>query len=380
VTLVAADVSQNGVGRAYTLARLLARHFDVQLVGTAFGDGLWAPIRNGRFSFEVVRGRHWPMHVRPLLTLLGTLRGDVIYAVKPLPSSFGAALLHRRRRGSPLVLDVDDDELSFRPAPPWWNPRRLAASLADPNGRVWTRRLASRVDTADALTVASSALQQRLGGTLIPHARDTTAMRPRPEAAAEARRRLGVADGRAVILFAGTPRAHKGLEDVARAVTLMRHPASLVIAGVDEGARFTSVFRAANPGVVCHPGFPFEEAHLPLQAADAVVVPQRAVPQSMVQVPAKIVDAMAVARPIVATAVSDLPQYLAPDRGWIVPPSDPEAMARALDAILDDPAEAAARGQRARAWCVAHLSDDAVHETLAAVVRSAITRASTAVT
>ncbi len=62
-----------------------------------------------------------------------------------------------------------------------------------------------------------------------------------------------------------------------------------------------------------------------------------------------LVEAMAGALPVVATRVSGTNQVMVDgETGWLVPPADPAALAAAIEALLADPKEAAARGDRAR--------------------------------
>lgn len=354
VTVVSSDVSDNALNRALVLSELLARNFDVQLVGTRFGRDVWAPAR-GRTVEDVVEevpGRWFPWYAASLARLARSIRGDVVYAVKPLVPSYGAALLTRR----PVILDIDDDELAFRPR---WHPH---FSFGHPLGRAWTRLALALRPRAAAVTVATRVLQQRFGGALVPHARDTRRLRPMPEEREAARAALGVGE-QPVVMFLGTPRPHKGLPDAAAAVRLMRREATLVVIGADAET-------PAMEGVVFRPPFPLGQLGFLLAAADVVVVPQRRTPAGAVQLPAKLLDAMATARPIVATDVADNAAILAEGRGVIVPPSDPLALARALDAILADPAASAAMGARARAWCEEHASVDALAGVVGEVVRS----------
>jgi glycosyltransferase involved in cell wall biosynthesis len=347
VTVVSSDVSDNALHRALVLCELLARNFDVQLLGSRFGRDVWEPAR-GR-SVDAVPGRWFPGYVVSMARLVKRIRGDVVYAVKPLVPSYGVALLARR----PVILDIDDDELAFRP------PGYPRYSVAHPLGRSWTRLALGLRSRAAAITVATSVLQQRFGGTVVPHARDTRRVRPMPEAREAARATLGVGEG-AVVMFLGTPRPHKGLDDAAAAVRLMRGKATLVVIGVDA---------PAMEGVAFRPPAPLEQLPFLLAAADAVVIPQRSTAATAAQLPAKLLDAMAAARPIVATDVADNASILADGRGLIVPPSDPPALARALDAILADPAAAAAMGARARTWCEQHASVDALAGVVAHIVR-----------
>jgi glycosyltransferase involved in cell wall biosynthesis len=297
----------------------------------------------------------------------------VVYAVKPLFASFGVALLHRRRTGTPVVLDIDDDELSFRPPGSLRRPRNWAVSVGHPDGRFWARAMVARARKAQRLTVAGEALRARFGGVLVPHAKDTERVSPRPEWREAARARLGVG-GEKVVMFMGTPRVYSGVEDVAAALPRMRHAARLVVVGGDAADPYLRGLRSALPHAAFHPAYALDEVPLLLEAADVVVVPQRMHPQSVMQVPSKLLDAMAMAKPCVATAVSDIPGMLAGGRGIVVPPADPAALAAALDQVFDSPARAAGMGRLAREWCVRHASYTAVRPTLRAVIESAAGR------
>ena len=70
-----------------------------------------------------------------------------------------------------------------------------------------------------------------------------------------------------------------------------------------------------------------------------------------------VMEAMAAGRPIVASDVGGLPELLQ-DRGVLVPPGDPAALASAIGGLLGDPARAAALGAQARRWSRDHLHVD----------------------
>jgi glycosyltransferase involved in cell wall biosynthesis len=115
---------------------------------------------------------------------------------------------------------------------------------------------------------------------------------------------------------------------------------------------------------------PFDDVPRYLIAADAVAVPQRATSDTIGQVPAKVFDAMALARPIVSTAVSMIPEIL-DGCGVLVPPGDIVALATALTRVLDDPVAAAEMGRRARERCRAHYSFAAARAALFPLVERA---------
>ena len=100
-----------------------------------------------------------------------------------------------------------------------------------------------------------------------------------------------------------------------------------------------------------------------LAIAHVVVLPQRVTHETMAQIPGKVFEAMAMARPIVATSVSDLPEIL--DGCGIVIPSGAVAhLAAALDRILSRPDEAQDLGREARKRCQDHYSWDAMERIL----------------
>jgi len=236
-----------------------------------------------------------------------------------------------------------------------------ALNLAEPNGLSWTWLAEKLVSRADAVTVASRFLERRFGGALVPHVRDTEAWDPARYDRDAARARLHVS-ARKVVMFLGTPREHKGIDDLVEAVGLIGSGALLVMVGVDPaGARAR---RWAGLGHVRMTGeIPFDDVPRYLVAADVVAVPQRATTDTLGQVPAKLFDAMALARPIVSTTVSMIPEILE-SCGYLVPPGDVRALAGAIRRLLENGDEAAALGRRARGRCDARYSFRAARATL----------------
>ncbi len=63
-------------------------------------------------------------------------------------------------------------------------------------------------------------------------------------------------------------------------------------------------------------------------------------------IPVVILEALAAGVPVVASAISGIPEVVDDAVGWLVPPGDMQALVAALRHVLDDPAEAARRGAR----------------------------------
>lgn len=80
-------------------------------------------------------------------------------------------------------------------------------------------------------------------------------------------------------------------------------------------------------------------------------------------------EAMSVGRPVVACSTPGMDDYVLHGRtGHLVPPGDGESMARSILQLLDDPAEAAAMGQRGRAHIEARHTTRAMCAALASIV------------
>ena len=370
VSVLAFDLSDNSTGRADLLARLLAPRYTVEVVGPRFDAEVWRPARDGAIAYRTRAGARYPAFAALAAELARLADGDVLLASKPRPTSFGVALLARRQRPRPLILDVDDWELGFFYRSGIWGRLGRALNLANPNGLPWTWLTERLVGRADALIVASRFLERRFGGTLIPHVRDTDAWDPARFDGAATRAALGVGDAK-VVMFLGTPRGHKGVEDLVAAMDGLQG-ARLVIVGAEPGGE-TARRWAARPGVIVRGAVPFDEVPRYLAAADVVAVPQRATSDTVGQVPAKLFDAMAMARPIVSTSVSMIPEILE-GCGLLVPPGEPRALRAMLETLLSSAERAQELGRRARARCIERYSFTAARAVLFPLVDGLVAR------
>jgi glycosyltransferase involved in cell wall biosynthesis len=85
-----------------------------------------------------------------------------------------------------------------------------------------------------------------------------------------------------------------------------------------------------------------------LRGARALVVPS--IYEGM---PLVVLEAMEAGLPVIASAVSGIPEVVADDEkrprtGWLVPPEEPERLAAAMAAVIGDPDEARRRGEAGR--------------------------------
>ncbi len=88
--------------------------------------------------------------------------------------------------------------------------------------------------------------------------------------------------------------------------------------------------------------------------------------------PVVVMEAMAAARPVIATAIAGVPELVTPDTGWLVPAGDAAALAAAIRALAATPAaDLAAMGQAARTRVLARHDVDIEAAKLAALFRKA---------
>jgi glycosyltransferase involved in cell wall biosynthesis len=170
-------------------------------------------------------------------------------------------------------------------------------------------------------------------------------------------------------MFLGTPRGHKGVDDLAAAVArLGRRDVILALVGADPDGEATRRLRSTCPALRVVGRIPFDDVPQYLEAADVVVVPQRDTPDTRGQVPAKLFDAMALGRPLVSTRVSMIPEVVE-GCGLLAPPGDVPALADVIERLLDHPEEAAALGRRARERAVERYSFASARALLFPLVR-----------
>ena len=378
VSILTPNFSKGGVDRAYLLAQVLKKlDHDVEILGFLFGEKIY-PEPPADLPIVCLPGERYPKFFAAIGQLLDRIDGDLVYAVKPKPSSFGVALLKKLQTRVPVLLDVDDWELSwtggdqaqYRPGL-----KQFGRDILKPEGALrspdhflylqWMERLASH---ADAITIDTNFLQKRFGGTYLPNGKDTAMFDPNRFDPAESRRKHGLSDYR-VLMFPGASRPHKGLEDVLMALDRLNQPdLKLVIVGgspYDDYDRH--LIETWSQWVIKIPPVPFWQMPEIVAAAHVVVVPQRDTVTAQAQFPIKLTEGMSMAKPILSTRVGDIPEILA-EAGYLVEPESPEQLAIAIDEIFQHWDAAEERGRELRSRCVNHYSLDAMAPILADVL------------
>ena len=246
ISIIASDLSQSGAGRwggavrPFLLAQALKQlGYAVEILGFSNDK---PPISSSLdLPITVLEGGNYPRFFKSSQQLLSRIDGDIVYAYKLKPSSFGLALIDKLKTRRPLLLDIDDWELSWHGGDRWrYRPslQKLARDLFKQDGVLrnpdfplyleWIERL---VAWADCTTLHTQFLKNRFGGVYVPNGKDTSLFDPSRYSPEASRCRYGLS-GYRVLMFPGAPRPYKGLEDVLAAMDRLNEPdLKLVIVG-----------------------------------------------------------------------------------------------------------------------------------------------------
>lgn len=281
-----------------------------------------------------------------------------------------SALWAGRRTGIPVVATYHGIYGGGGPLKRWYNGVMTSGDLV----------IANSAFTRDHLSAEHNPDPARV--LVVPEGIDTAAFDPAAVSAermAGARARLGLeANGPPTLLMAARLTAWKGqltaIEALAR-VTASPPPVLVLAGGTENEAYARSLSRrAAELGLAERVRVPGRIDDIPaaLAVADLVLAPSLKA-ESFGR---GVVEAMAMARPTIASAVGAHLETVAPgETGWLAPPGDAAAWARAIDdALACPPDQRANLGRRARARAVAIYDLDPMTRATFAAYRSVLGR------
>lgn len=208
------------------------------------------------------------------------------------------------------------------------------------------KALARQVAAATATVAVSDPVRdwvrERTGSEsvhTVPNGVSITRIVPRPEDI-----------GDPVVTFVGTLKPWHGVADLLAAAALAKRPWKLRIIG-DGPERAALEEQAAGLGIEVDFRGAVAPADMPGQLAGSAIgvapYPDLGGEQQQYFSPLKVYEYLAAGLPVVASAVGQLPQILG-ELGTLVPPSDPAALAAAIDTLAADPVLRGKLGWRGR--------------------------------
>jgi glycosyltransferase involved in cell wall biosynthesis len=373
VTFLVPNVGGPSLGFATAYARTLSDRYPVQVVGPDIWGAGVMPIYRGSFDYTVVptpRLYRFPDFLWQSERLRRRATGDVIFAVKAVPQTVWVALREKRRRGCKVVVCLDEWDGAMMA-------RRTLAQRRDYWRRHWMHPINENyypfvermLPQADMIVSTSSFLQNKFGGMIVRMGVDTERFRPLATNARQTvRAEIGLTDEHRVVVFGGVVRPHKGVERILEAFRRIGDPRlRLLVVGPE-----TDALR----GMMCGPAGrwilfagPQPAADMPrwLGAGDFSVLPMSDDLLAQSQVPCKVFEAMAMGLPVLAGAVSDLPDIVQ-GAGDVFPPEDQEALELLLGNWLSEPDKVARFGNQARQKCLDQFSVQIMQKELTGLV------------
>lgn len=361
------NLAGNPIVRAAPIGLALKKlGFEIEVLGVIADDQkVYAPYAD-TFEYKTAS------RIRDLPKLA---TGNVIYAFKPLSSTLLPAMIAARFGAlKPILLDVEDDDLRVCELSRVQRMVEiLSSAIRSPKSVGHALTHVSRI-CCEAVTVSSTLLQKYYGGTKVLHGPDEKLFDPtRPELKqGEARRFFGLPENQLLVLFAGRPHAYKGMQEITEAVA--RTNSSLVLAGDREDPFFLTAKEKLGDKCVLIGLVDNQQMPRLLSAVDVVPVPQHDVAYTQAQLPAKLIEAMAMGKSVIVSDVGDLPVLIGINssdvRGWVVRPNDSQGLADAIEAIGSSRSLVDQRNKNARTFYEQHASVSANAEVLRRIFNS----------
>ena len=376
VSILVPDVSSLGTIRAYIIAQGLKKMgYQVQILGFIFAEQIYPQPPVG-IPITYIAGSNLPNLLKTAFKFLKNIDGDILYVIKPKLTSLGLALIKRLRSKKPIILDFDGwdmegDELSqeqyqgnfltgfFLPQP----------ELKNPHHPFYNKWLEKSFDRLNGLTVSSKLLQFQYGGTYVPNAIDTDIYDPQKFESEKIKQHNGL-DKFKLLMCLGNIKPNQGIENILQALQTINNPQlRLVLVG---GNPLYQDYRQQlletwQPWVILTAPKPFQETAVNTSIADIIVIPSSKDTSNTHKFPFELIEAMAMAKPIIAPNLGEITAIL-DDTGYLVPPHDVDQLAQQIRFILNHEQEAQDKAQLARQRCQENYSIDNLTSILEQVI------------
>lgn len=334
-------LSGNPAGRAIVLAEAWQRKVNnVEIVGSLFpefGEELWQPIQDIELPIHYVVCKAEAVFVRDVFKLVLQYPYDLVHISKPRSPSLIFAKLYQLVWGAKIIFDIDDEELAFTDQNQLIKNVKPAA-LFGLRKTEWTHWTINQIADYPLRTVSNIALQHRYGGELLPHVKLTSRYELEKKSKQLARRSLGIPANAKVFIFAGTPRKHKGLIQAAELLAKINdNTIWFVVLGEFPNAELDikkTIQDKANLNTLFLPNTAYSKIAETLIVGDVTLLLQdQKSTVSQFQLPAKLIDALAIGLTVFATSTPPLKPFI--DAGVIFKVND-ENLEEVLNSFISD--------------------------------------------
>lgn len=351
LSILSPNLESHVNSRVLAFALAMQDWFEIQIVGPKRPQKqIWSPLLDFDFEVKTFEPRPVVRNVTEMLKNVRLVDGDVTLAITPCYSSFSLGLIAKFVRRTPLVLDMLDWETGFHIEKGFrekWRNFKYS-----PNPYFVTRVNEHLIFLANEIIVTNSFLQHKFGGILISHLRDSLVFDPNKYDSAKLRKECSLEPRHKVVAFLGTPKPHKGITDLIEAIHRIQDPnIILLVIGVLDGGFYSQIRELCEAKLrernILLGLQPFNRIPELLAMTDLVVIPQRKSPASKGQIPAKLIDAMMMGKPIIATDLPNIVEALG-GCGVTINTGDIEGLSNAIKSVLEDENRLELMGESAR--------------------------------
>ncbi|MDP3728475.1 MAG: glycosyltransferase family 4 protein [bacterium] len=354
------NLSTNVYLRAYPFAKLMSEDHDVTVLGPIEKKGLFLPIKNDlSIKYSPIPKKYFlPCYLQNQKEIYKQLNdAELIHAFKVTAWSYLPSLLQKIKNKKKIVLDIDDWEsqyiLDYYLKP---NPIKLAqftfVDAYTPESYFIKKILETQIKKADAVITSSKTLQKMFGGTWIPTGPNTDYFNPENFSGKNIRKEFHIED-KTIILFMGTPKKHKGVDELIQAVQELKvqnESIHLLIVGAEKDNPYVQTLKT-NKDITLVAYREHKEMPDFLAAADIVCIPHKNNKSANAQLPIKIFEPMAMEKPVITTDTTDMKEIFQ-DCGQIIKPDSVPALKESILTYLDDKSLRIKHGKQARQECI----------------------------
>lgn len=355
--MVCHNLSENVLSRVYPFAKKISEEHNVIVAGYVTKEkGIYSPYKDlmNFFSIRTISD------IKKLIKI----EIDLIHCFKAATTSYLPSLMLKYFKKIPIVLDLDDIDFYPTSFSRYLTPKAFSNYLHP---------------LADAKTVHSSILQEIYGGEIIRTGTNTEIFKPNIISSEKLKKDLRL-ENSFLIIFTGSPRNYKGVDIIIKAINKLNKPdIKFLLVGPTDDPDFQVIYRKYKKIINVHNPVSYVELPKFLDISDCIILPQKNYGLwCRAQIPTKLYDAMAMAKPVIVSNVGDLPDIVS-DAGIILNekfdkryPTDEEInrCADAIEWIYNNPRIAKRMGKRARKICIKNYNWDILKRKTLKIYRS----------
>ncbi|WP_324281980.1 glycosyltransferase [Cyanobacterium aponinum UTEX 3222] len=376
ISVLIPDLSLHGTTRGYTISQGLQKlGYQVNIYGFLFGGEIYPSPPYG-LPITYFHGKPLPSLVKTMFDLSGEIDGDILYVIKPQLSSFGVGLIKAWRGKKPLILDLDDWEMGEWGGDDWQYQGQIFhdvfsqdSDLRKPGHPLYLKWLEKAMNRVGGITVSSKFLEYRYGGTYLPNVRDTQVFNPDNFNGEKLREKYGLNNYK-LLMVTSTCKAGQGIEDILTALDQLNNPQLrlILVGGNPENKDYYQQLQEKwGKWIITIQPQSFDQIQNAIALSHIMMITPHNLPANIAKCPLELIEAMAMAKPIIATKVGEIPHILS-DTGYLINPQSPAEIAQQISLLFSDYEEAQQRGKLARQRCENYYSINNLTHTLAQVL------------